>query len=242
MAFLRKPSCRRLSLRRGTPPPRWDVAAPGLTRSGAVVMARRYSKKASKKVEKVMRERKRGTLRSGRSGKKVTSRKQAIAIGLSEARRAGAKVPKKKGGGRKKKSSKQEGITTACGRKAFAGRPRQESLRQVRNGSKEFLCLSCRRPSCRSKASAFLRTPSCRSCRRRLSFVASCLSCPRPSCRSESIGLPAHACLPERKPRPSFVACRSESVGPPAHACLPELKAKAVLIRDARVSVAEFPE
>ncbi|HEY5760893.1 MAG TPA: DUF6496 domain-containing protein [Steroidobacter sp.] len=57
---------------------------------------RKYSKKASKKVEKVMRERKKGTLRSGGSGKKVTSRKQAIAIGLSEARRAGAKVPKKK--------------------------------------------------------------------------------------------------------------------------------------------------
>jgi hypothetical protein len=67
-------------------------------------MARKYSKKASKKVEKVMRERKQGTLRSGRSGKKVTSRKQAIAIGLSEARRSGAKVPKKKAGGRKKKS------------------------------------------------------------------------------------------------------------------------------------------
>ncbi|WP_129776744.1 DUF6496 domain-containing protein [Peristeroidobacter soli] len=57
---------------------------------------RKYSKKASKKVEKVMRERKAGTLRSGRSGKKVKSRKQAIAIGLSEARRSGAKVPKKK--------------------------------------------------------------------------------------------------------------------------------------------------
>ena len=56
-------------------------------------MARRYSKKASKKVARVMRERKRGTLRSGRSGKKVTSRKQAIAIGLSEARKEGAKVP-----------------------------------------------------------------------------------------------------------------------------------------------------
>jgi hypothetical protein len=67
-------------------------------------MARKYSKKASKKVEKVMRERKRGTLRSGGSGKKVKSRKQAIAIGLSEARRSGAKVPKKKGGSRKKKS------------------------------------------------------------------------------------------------------------------------------------------
>lgn len=69
---------------------------------------RKYSKKASKKVEKVMRERKKGTLRSGRSGKKVKSRKQAIAIGLSEARRSGAKVPKKKGGGRKKKSSKKK--------------------------------------------------------------------------------------------------------------------------------------
>jgi hypothetical protein len=57
---------------------------------------RKYGKKASSKVERAMHERKRGTLRSGRSGKKVTSRKQAIAIGLSEARRAGAKVPKKK--------------------------------------------------------------------------------------------------------------------------------------------------
>ena len=56
----------------------------------------RYGKKAAEKVEKVMKERKEGTLRSGRSGKKVTSRKQAIAIGLSEARRAGAKVPKKR--------------------------------------------------------------------------------------------------------------------------------------------------
>jgi hypothetical protein len=55
----------------------------------------KYSKKASEKVEKVMHEKKRGTLRSG-SGKKVTSRKQAIAIALSEARKAGAKVPKKK--------------------------------------------------------------------------------------------------------------------------------------------------
>ena len=54
----------------------------------------KYSKAAQKKVEKVMHERKMGTLKSGRSGKKVTSRKQAIAIGLSEAREAGAKVPK----------------------------------------------------------------------------------------------------------------------------------------------------
>jgi len=55
----------------------------------------KYSKKAGEKVEKVMKEKKAGTLKSGRSGKKVTSRKQAIAIGLSEARKAGAKVPKK---------------------------------------------------------------------------------------------------------------------------------------------------
>jgi hypothetical protein len=59
-------------------------------------MPRKYSEAAQKKVKKVMKERKSGTLRSGSSGKKVTSRKQAIAIGLSEARRAGKKVPKKK--------------------------------------------------------------------------------------------------------------------------------------------------
>jgi hypothetical protein len=64
---------------------------------------RKYGRKAAQKVEKVMRERKRGTLRSGSSGKKVTSRKQAIAIGLSEARRAGGKVPPKPKGGRKKR-------------------------------------------------------------------------------------------------------------------------------------------
>jgi hypothetical protein len=53
----------------------------------------KYGRKAQQKVRKAMRERKRGTLRSGRSGKKVKSRKQAIAIGLSQARRAGGKVP-----------------------------------------------------------------------------------------------------------------------------------------------------
>jgi len=63
--------------------------------------SRRYSAMASKKVERAMHERKRGTLRSGRSGKKVTSRKQAIAIGLAEARREGAKVPAKKKARRK---------------------------------------------------------------------------------------------------------------------------------------------
>jgi hypothetical protein len=58
-------------------------------------MARKYSKTASAKVGRAMKKRKAGTLKSGRSGKKVKSRKQAIAIGLSEARAAGAKVPMK---------------------------------------------------------------------------------------------------------------------------------------------------
>lgn len=62
----------------------------------------RYGKKASTKVRKAMKERKRGTLRSGGSGKKVTSRKQAIAIGLSEARRAGGKVPSRRSRSRTK--------------------------------------------------------------------------------------------------------------------------------------------
>jgi Family of unknown function (DUF6496) len=62
----------------------------------------RYGRKADKKVERAMRERKQGKLRSGRSGKKVTSRKQAIAIGLAEARREGAKVPRRKSSSSKK--------------------------------------------------------------------------------------------------------------------------------------------
>ena len=59
---------------------------------------RKYGKAASEKVERAMHERNAGTLKSGRSGKKVTSREQAIAIGLSEARKAGAKVPAKRKG------------------------------------------------------------------------------------------------------------------------------------------------
>jgi hypothetical protein len=62
----------------------------------------RYGKKAQQKVKRAMHERKKGKLKSGRSGKKVTSRKQAIAIGLSEARRAGGKVPPRKGKRKKK--------------------------------------------------------------------------------------------------------------------------------------------
>ena len=61
----------------------------------------RYSKGAGKAVKSAMRRRKRGTLKSGRSGKKVTSRKQAVAIGLSEARKKGARVPRKKAGRRR---------------------------------------------------------------------------------------------------------------------------------------------
>jgi hypothetical protein len=66
------------------------------TKKKSTSSGRRYGKAASKKVERAMHERKRGELKSGRSGKKVTSRKQAIAIGLSEARREGAKVPRQR--------------------------------------------------------------------------------------------------------------------------------------------------
>jgi len=70
----------------------------------------KYGRKAQQKVERAMRERKHGTLKSGRSGKRVTSRKQAIAIGLSEARKAGGKVPKKRASKRssgRKRSTKR---------------------------------------------------------------------------------------------------------------------------------------
>jgi hypothetical protein len=74
-------------------------------------MARKYSRKASADVERAMKKRKAGTLRSGRSKKKVTSRKQAIAIGLSEARAKGKKVPKKvakkRKTGKKRKAAKK---------------------------------------------------------------------------------------------------------------------------------------
>jgi hypothetical protein len=79
-----------------------------IVRGGREIMAK-YGKKAGEKVEKAMHEKKKGTLKSG-SGKKVTSKKQAIAIGLSEARKAGGKVPKKssKKSSSKKKSSKKK--------------------------------------------------------------------------------------------------------------------------------------
>jgi hypothetical protein len=73
--------------------------------TGRTIMARKYSRKASADVERVMKKRKAGTLKSGRSGRKVTSRKQAIAIGLSEARAEGKRVPKK--AAKKRKTAKK---------------------------------------------------------------------------------------------------------------------------------------
>jgi hypothetical protein len=84
---------------------------------------RKYGKAASKRVESAMRRRKKGTLKSG-SGRKVTSRKQAIAIGLSEAREKGAKVPRKKTGRKstaKKSGRKTKGRKTSS-RKKSSGR------------------------------------------------------------------------------------------------------------------------
>jgi hypothetical protein len=77
--------------------PAWGMrfAPPGVQLLRRRHMAR-YGKKASEKVEKAVHEQKRGELKSGKSGKPVASRKQAIAIGLSQARKSGAKVPKKK--------------------------------------------------------------------------------------------------------------------------------------------------
>jgi len=78
----------------------------------------KYSKKAGDKVERAMHEKKKGTLKSGRSGKKVTSKKQAIAIGLSEARKEGAKVPKKKAASKKSATArKKSGPKKSAGRK-----------------------------------------------------------------------------------------------------------------------------
>ena len=87
-------------------------------------MASKYGKKSQDKVEKAMHERKRGTLKSGSSGKKVKSRKQAIAIGLSEARREGGKVPAKKSSAKKssakKSSSKKSSSKKSSSKKSSA--------------------------------------------------------------------------------------------------------------------------
>ncbi len=81
-----------------------------------------YGKKSGEKVEKAMDERKHGTLKSGRSGKTVTSRKQAIAIGLSEAREEGAKVPAKKTAAKKAAPAKKPVAKKAAPRKTAAGK------------------------------------------------------------------------------------------------------------------------
>ena len=80
-----------------------------------------YGKKASDKVEKAMHERKHGTLKSGGSGKKVTSKKQAIAIGLSEARKEGGKVPAKKSAA-KKTTAKKSGARKTAAKKSSTGK------------------------------------------------------------------------------------------------------------------------
>jgi hypothetical protein len=90
----------------------------------------KYSKGAQKKVKTVMREKKKGTLKSGRGGKKVTSRKQAIAIGLSEARKAGSKVPKKKAA-KKKTAKKSSGAKRTSGRKKSEGRKKSTGRKRT---------------------------------------------------------------------------------------------------------------
>jgi hypothetical protein len=90
----------------------------------------KYGKKAQEKVGEAMHERKEGTLKSGRSGKKVKSRKQAIAIGLSEARKAGAKVPKAKKGAKKsgaKKSGAKKSTSKSKKSRAKSSRSRTAS-------------------------------------------------------------------------------------------------------------------
>jgi len=94
----------------------------------------KYSKGAQKKVERAMHEKKQGKLKSGRSGKKVKSRKQAIAIGLSEARKEGAKVPKKKGAS--KKSASKRGASKRGGSKKSASRSKSSRSKSKSSGRK----------------------------------------------------------------------------------------------------------
>ena len=107
----------------------------------------KYGKKAQSKVKKAMHERKAGTLRSGKSGKKVTSRKQAIAIGLSEARRAGGKVPKKSAKKSARKSSTKTSRKTT--RKSAKKSSRKTAKKSARKSSK-----SARKSTKRSRKSS----------------------------------------------------------------------------------------
>ena len=90
---------------------------------------RRYSKSASKDVESAMRRRKRGTLKSS-SGRKVSSRKQAVAIGLSEARKKGKKVPKKRATGAATTATRRKAATTATRRKATVAARKSAAARR----------------------------------------------------------------------------------------------------------------
>jgi hypothetical protein len=94
---------------------------------------RKYGKSASKRVASAMRRRKKGTLKSGRSGRKVKSREQAIAIGLSEAREKGAKVPRKRAA---KKGSAKKGGAKRGGRKAAAKKGGRKTAAKKRGGRK----------------------------------------------------------------------------------------------------------
>jgi hypothetical protein len=93
-------------------------------------MAAKYGKKAQDKVAKTMHERKRGTLKSGGSGKKVTSRKQAIAIGLSEARREGGKVPPAKKSSSKKSSAKKSSSKKSSSKKSSSKKSTKKSAKK----------------------------------------------------------------------------------------------------------------
>lgn len=95
----------------------------------------RYGQKASEKVEKAMHERKQGTLKSGRSGKKVTSKKQAIAIGLSEARREGGKVPKPKAAKPKAKTGSTKRTATRAKSGGSKARSKSSSSSKSRKAS-----------------------------------------------------------------------------------------------------------
>ena len=95
-------------------------------------MARKYSKGAAKKVKRAMHKKKRGTLKSGRSGKKVTSRKQAIAIGLSEARREGKKVPQEKEEELMAAKAKKK---AAAPRTGIRGKPNRKPQQNKRGGN-----------------------------------------------------------------------------------------------------------
>lgn len=98
--------------------------------------SKKYGKKASDKVEKAMHERKRGTLKSGSSGKKVKSRKQAIAIGLSEARREGGKVPSKKSSS-KKSSTKKSSAKKSSAKKSSSKKSTTRKSSSRKSSSKK---------------------------------------------------------------------------------------------------------